>query len=483
MAIKPESVNGGKKIVLRHVSGSRKGELAGSVHVEGAAGIAAPSDILTPKTILVEEQTGTAVAEAYAKFANGRAPQVVDPSEPAIPGINDHGQPAPIATAYQISALLGTGLDADQHADVFHALERSVKRWQDIADPTDEEWNRWLLTARAHLTNPNNGLSDAARADALATWDDASRGGAPDGRTFALLTNAEKRMWRAKYALKEQATQIASWIDVEPSEVEANVAKFRAEYFEKLSRGEDVSIPGKYATAWSRTAGMAPKDPATAYSHFRAEDPTLYTEVTPTKRFVALDLETTGLSTKDSHIIEIGLVEYDSKGNEIGRWSQLVCPPLDEHGKVSTGDEVVMNVHKIKPEDVADKPTFDQILPELQKHLEGATLIGHNLAFDTKHLQVSMRKYAPADDPEMGDVKWTGAADTMIHAARHMHGLENNKLVTVSGFLGIPYTNGHRAEHDAAVSGEVFFALRKGVKKLQNKAIRAAKAEADATGE
>jgi DNA polymerase III epsilon subunit-like protein len=481
MAIKPEPVNGGKKIVLRHVSGSRKGELAGSVHIEGASGIAAPSDILTPKTTLVAEPAGADVAEAYAKFATGRTVPVIEQGEPVIPGISDHGQPAPIATAYQISALLGTGMDADQHADVFHALERSVKRWQDVADPTEEEWNRWLLTARAHLTNPNNNLSDEAREDALATWEDARNGGTPDGRTYALLTNAEKRMWRAKYALKEQAVQIASWIDADPAEVEANVAKFRAEYFEKLSKGEDVTIPGKYATAWSRTAGMAPKDPATAYSHFRAEDPTLYTDVTTTERFVALDLETTGLSTKDSHIIEIGLVEYDSKGNETGRWSQLVRPPLDEHGKVSTGNEIVMAVHNIKPEDVVDKPTFDQVLPELQKHLEGATIIGHNLAFDTKHLQVALRRYAPKDDPELGDVKWTGAADTMIHAARHMHGLENNKLVTVSAFLGIAYTNGHRAEHDAAVSGEVFFALRKGVKRLQNKAIRAAKAEAESS--
>jgi DNA polymerase III alpha subunit (gram-positive type) len=59
-----------------------------------------------------------------------------------------------------------------------------------------------------------------------------------------------------------------------------------------------------------------------------------------------------------------------------------------------------------------------------------------------------------------------------------MTGLENNKLVTVSASLGIPYTNGHRAEHDAAVAGEVFFEIRKELKARQAAAIKASNGEA-----
>jgi DNA polymerase III epsilon subunit-like protein len=107
-------------------------------------------------------------------------------------------------------------------------------------------------------------------------------------------------------------------------------------------------------------------------------------------------------------------------------------------------------------------------MEEVNSRLAGATIIGHNLGFDTKHLKASLRKYA-GDRPEMANPTWLGEVDTLFHASRHIEGLENNKLATVSGSLGIPYTNGHRAEHDAAVSGEVFFALRKDMQKRQPK--------------
>ena len=283
------------------------------------------------------------------------------------------------------------------------------------------------------------------------------------------------RMWRASYSLDEQARQIGAWIDADEWDVKEQISKFRDEYYEKIDAGEEVEIDAQYAKSWGRTSSMAPKDPATIYSHWKAENPELYLNPREPRRFVALDLETTGLSTKDSHIIEIGLVEYDEKGNKIGSWSQFVCPPAQPDGSISTGDEKVMSVHKILPEDVIGQPSFTDVMPELRRRLEGATIIGHNLGFDTKHIRANLRKYAPEDAPEQGIPTWSGEADTLFHASRHMTGLENNKLVTVSGALGVSYTNGHRAEHDAEASGNVFFKIREELKKKQAKAIRAAK--------
>lgn len=380
--------------------------------------------------------------------------------------------------AYLATRALPAGLGEDQAKDVFEALKRSAKRWNPAPEaPTKAEWSEYLAQTAERLADPDNGLSDTDRQEALQKLAEIAAGPKPDGVTFAVMSTAPSRTWRARYALDDHARQIGSWIDADEWEVKSKITEFRNEYYDLADAGEKPEVPAKYYSAWKRTGGVAPKDEATAYAHWKAEDPTLYLNPTPPKKFVALDLETTGLSTREHHIIEIGLVEYDDKGREIGRWSQLVKPPVGADGKLTTGEPNVVAVHQIQVKDIKNAPSFAEIMPELKERLNGATIIGHNLGFDTKHLRVNLKNHAPEDNPDAGRAPWVGEADTLFHASRHMEGLENNKLVTVSSSLGIPYTNGHRAEHDAAVAGEVFFAVRKKMKAKQARAIKAAQAE------
>lgn len=377
--------------------------------------------------------------------------------------------------AYLTGRTVPTGLGEDQAKYVYDALKRAAKRWDPKpVEPTDEQWQEYLSRTAERFADPENGFTDAERLDALARLKEVEREGKPDAMTFAVMDASVSRTWRARYALDEQARQIGAWIDADEWDVKEQITKFRNEYYEKLDAGEEIEISQQYVKSWARTSGTAPKDPATVYSHWKAENPELYLNPRTPKRFVALDLETTGISTKDSHIIEIGLVEYDAKGNKIGSWSQFVCPPPLPDGTISTGDEKVMSVHKIMPSDVIGQPSFTEVMPELRRRLEGATIIGHNLGFDTKHLRANLRKYAPEDSPELAATPWLGEADTLFHASRHMTGLENNKLMTVSHALGVSYTNGHRAEHDAEASGDVFFKIRAQLKRRQAKAIKAA---------
>lgn len=469
MGIKKEYVKGGKKIILRYDSGAKKGKLAGSIgspdSVPKANEAAIPS--LPNISENVSYDNGESISKAYEKFLRA------DMERETIEASDDFTtvKGGPIAElAQRISAIVPSGLDEDQHENVFDALSRSIKRWDPAPEaPTEEEWNVILLTARARITDPENGLSEHERANALKIWEAAKAENTPDGYTAALLSSAESRMWKARYALDDHALQIASWYETEPALVKEKVAEFRAEYYSKLASGESVEIDPKYAKGWSRTAGSAPRDTATAYAHWKAENPELYPANKKAKRFIALDLETTGLSTKTEHIIEVGFVEYDENGKEIGRWGQLICPPANENGEISTGGPIVEAVHGIKPEDVKGKPSFEEVMPEIHKRLAGATIIGHNLGFDSKHLKSAFRKYG-LDNPELSKHTWEGEIDTLFHASRHMEGLENNRLVTVSAALGVEYTNGHRAVHDAAVAGEVFFKMKKEISKKQPKA-------------
>ncbi len=466
MGIKKEYVNGGKKIILRYDSGALKGKLAGSIGSPDSVPKVSESNLPSVPVVETAYENGDSISKAYEKFLRA------DMERETIEASDDFTtvKGGPISELSQrISAMVPSGLDEDQHEDVFRALTRSIKRWDPAPEaPTEEEWNVALLTARARITDPENGLSEAERENALKIWEAAKAENLPDGYTAALLSSSESRIWKARYALEDHALQIASWYETDPELVKAKIAEYRAEYYAKVANGESVEISPKYAKGWSRTAGSAPRDPATAYSHWKAENPELYPRNNKAKRFIALDLETTGLSTKTEHIIEVGFVEYDAKGNEIGRWGQLICPPANADGEISTGGPIVEAVHGIKPKDVIGKPTFEEVMPEIRRRLEGATIIGHNLGFDSKHLKSAFRKYA-GDNPENSKHTWEGEIDTLFHASRHMEGLENNRLVTVSGALGVEYTNGHRAVHDAAVAGEVFFKMKKDIVKKQPK--------------
>lgn len=466
MGIKKEFVKGGKKIILRYDSGSLKGKLAGSIGSPDTVPKSTDASLPQVPSVTPSYENGDSISKAYEKFL--RADIERETIEASDDFTTVKGGPV-TELAQRISAIVPSGLDEDQHENVFGALSRSVKRWDPAPEaPTEEEWNVTLLTARARITDPENGLSEHERENALKIWEAARAEPTPDGYTAALLSSSESRMWKARYALDDHALQIASWYETEPALVKAKVEEYRAEYYARVAAGEIVETDPKYAKGWGRTAGSAPRDPATAYSHWKAENPELYPVNNKAKRFIALDLETTGLSTKTEHIIEVGFVEYDAKGKEIGRWGQLICPPANEQGEISTGGPTVEAVHGIKPKDVIGMPSFEEVMPEIHKRLAGATIIGHNLGFDSKHLKSSFRKYA-GDNPESSKATWEGEIDTLFHASRHMEGLENNRLVTVSSSLGVEYTNGHRAVHDAAVAGEVFFKIRKGIQKRQPK--------------
>lgn len=93
--------------------------------------------------------------------------------------------------------------------------------------------------------------------------------------------------------------------------------------------------------------------------------------------FATLDFETTGLSGAIDRVIEVAVVRTDSDGNVLREFSSLVNPNRD----VGRTD-----IHGITAGMLAEAPTFGEMLGGLLEILDGAVLVAHNAAFDSRFL-------------------------------------------------------------------------------------------------
>ncbi|MER2998430.1 3'-5' exonuclease [Pontibacter populi] len=101
--------------------------------------------------------------------------------------------------------------------------------------------------------------------------------------------------------------------------------------------------------------------------------------------FVTLDFET-ATAQRDSPC-EIGLtIVRDRQIVETKSW--LIKPlyyPNFNHINIS--------VHGIRPADVANQPTFEQLWPVIKPYMEGQLLIAHNASFDFSVLRKTLATY------------------------------------------------------------------------------------------
>ncbi|CAE6767848.1 exonuclease domain-containing protein [Paraburkholderia nemoris] len=147
---------------------------------------------------------------------------------------------------------------------------------------------------------------------------------------------------------------------------------------------------------------------------------------------VFVDLETTGGSTSEHRITEVGVVEIGPAG--VSRWSSLVDPqqPIPSFIQQLTGITNAM---------VRGAPTFDAIAPALFERLNGKLFVAHNASFDRGFLRGEFRRAGLAFDP---DVLCTVRLSRALFPAEKRHGLD--ALVERHGLVP---SDRHRALADA----------------------------------
>jgi DNA polymerase III subunit epsilon len=98
-------------------------------------------------------------------------------------------------------------------------------------------------------------------------------------------------------------------------------------------------------------------------------------------RFAVVDVETSGLSLRRHHVLQIGVVMVDGAGRVLDRWSSLVAPRRRWWFRVGPVD-----VHGIHRNMLLAAPPGRQVLSELATRLGDAHFVAHNAAFDAAFL-------------------------------------------------------------------------------------------------
>jgi DNA polymerase III subunit epsilon len=127
---------------------------------------------------------------------------------------------------------------------------------------------------------------------------------------------------------------------------------------------------------------------------------------------VFVDLETTGGSTGEHRITEVGVVEVGPSG--VTRWSTLVDPQ-------QSIPPFIQQLTGITDAMVRGAPTFDAIAPALFERLNGKLFVAHNASFDRGFLRSEFRRAGLAFNP---DVLCTVRLSRALFPAEKRHGLD-----------------------------------------------------------
>ena len=155
--------------------------------------------------------------------------------------------------------------------------------------------------------------------------------------------------------------------------------------------------------------------------------------------FIALDLETTGLTPEADAIIEVGAV-LARDGEIVAEFQALVNPgrPIPP--------EITRLTH-IDDEMVAGKPVLSRVTPELEAFVGDRPIVGHSVGFDLGFLR------------HAGLFKRNAAVDTLELAAVLLPSEARYSLTNLRTVIGIKGDSAHRALDDAAATMRLLFYL------------------------
>lgn len=158
------------------------------------------------------------------------------------------------------------------------------------------------------------------------------------------------------------------------------------------------------------------------------------------RNYVALDIETTGLSPEQDEIIEIGAVRYED-GVPIMEYSSLIKPRSWVSSKITEITGITNTM-------LENERSCEEVLPEFLEFVGTDDIIGHNVRFDYSFLKVHAYKQKRCFDNK--------AIDTLYIAKKLHPEFESRSLGAMCMHYGIVNEHAHRAYDDAKACAELY---------------------------
>lgn len=151
-------------------------------------------------------------------------------------------------------------------------------------------------------------------------------------------------------------------------------------------------------------------------------------------RIAVIDVETTGLYTKD-RVVEIAIVTLNADGVITDEFDTLINPSRD------VGPTWI---HQITPSMVQGAPLFSDVAGHVAARVHGAVCVGHNLRFDSRMIGAEMQRLGI-------DVDWGSGLDTLS--------VTGCKLGQACADRGVSLDDAHRALADARATAHLLIAV------------------------
>lgn len=163
----------------------------------------------------------------------------------------------------------------------------------------------------------------------------------------------------------------------------------------------------------------------------------------PTSRFVAVDIETTGLSNEDS-IIEIAAIKFAD-----GEVEAVFCSLIRSKKVIP---EKITRLTGITQSMIAEAPHPEDVIREFVAFISNHRLIFHNAPFDMRFIGKYLEYF---NQPAPSRI-----LDTLPIARRKLPELSSHRLAVLVEHLKLPVTRSHRAQDDSLATGHLYLALR-----------------------
>lgn len=160
-----------------------------------------------------------------------------------------------------------------------------------------------------------------------------------------------------------------------------------------------------------------------------------------------VDLETTGLKSDQSRILEIGAVKM--RGTEVlDRFSELVNPECRVPRQIT-------KITGLTTADIIGKPKVNEVLPAFIEFLGEDVFVAHNCRFDWGFIVAELKRTDLLDELN------NRTLCTVRLARRLLPGLPSRSLGSLIQFYGLEVDSRHRALSDAIATQEVLVHLLK----------------------